>query len=241
VDDVSNCTGARHALVLVKSWQTARAARQLSDCLLPDGLALTLQNGLGNGDTLVAVLGPERVAQGVTTTGATLLSSGRVRPGGEGTISLEENPRLEPILELLTAAGFHVKTAPDLASLLWTKLVVNAAINPLTATLKVTNGKLLDLPSARKLSTDLAAEVAAVAHAIGVDLSQLDPAAISEQVARKTAGNRSSMYQDILRGAPTEIDAICGEVVRIGQEVGIPTPVNYTMWRLVHTMVENHK
>ena len=70
--------------MLVKSWQTARAAGQLAECLHPDGLALTLQNGLGNAEMLSKYLGQERVAQGVTTTGATLLSSGRVRPGGEG-------------------------------------------------------------------------------------------------------------------------------------------------------------
>jgi len=239
-DDITPCTGSMYALVLVKSWQTERAAAQLVKCLHPDGLALTLQNGLGNADQLAAILGEERVAQGVTTTGATLLSSGRVRPGGKGTISLEDNPRLKLITDMLTQSGFTVETALDVNSLIWSKLVVNAAINPLTAALKVTNGSLLDLPSARILSADLAREVAAVAAAIGVDLSHLDPAAISEKVAANTASNHSSMYQDILRGAPTEIDAICGEVVRLGEKAKLPTPVNYTMWRFIHALVENH-
>jgi 2-dehydropantoate 2-reductase len=225
--------------VLVKSWQTSRAATQLGKCLHPDGLALTLQNGLGNAAQLAAILGEERVAQGVTTTGATLLSSGRVRPGGKGVISLEDNPRLQPITAMLASAGFTVETAPNVETLIWSKLVVNAAINPLTAALKVANGALLGLPSARLLSADLAREVAAVAAAIGIDLSHLDPVAISEKVAANTASNHSSMYQDILRGAPTEIDAICGKVVQLGEEHGIPTPVNYTLWRLVHAIVEN--
>jgi 2-dehydropantoate 2-reductase len=240
-DNITPCTGSKYALVLVKSWQTARAAEQLAKCLHPDGVALTLQNGLGNGETLSKILGPERVAQGVTTTGATLLSSGRVRPGGEGMISLEDNPRLEPIIEMLTKASFKIETAPEVQTLIWSKLVINAAINPLTAALRITNGEILDLPSARQLSRDLANEVAAVTNAIGVDLSHLDPVAISEQVAANTAKNHSSMYQDILRGAPTEIDAICGEVARLGQEFSIPTPVNYTMWRMIHAFVENHK
>ena len=238
-DDVTPCSGSRFALVLVKSWQTERAARQLAKCLHPEGLALTLQNGLGNADQLAAILGETRVAQGITTTGATLLSSGRVRPGGKGTISLEQSPHLEPVIELFTSAGFSVETAPNVETLIWSKLVVNAAINPLTAALKIANGALLDLPSARLLSADLAREVAAVAAAIGIDLSHLDPVEISEKVAANTASNHSSMYQDILRGAPTEIDAICGEVVRLGNEHNIPTPVNYTMWRLVHATVEN--
>lgn len=239
-DKTEPCAGAEQALVLVKSWQTERAARQLAECLHPDGLALTLQNGIGNYEILVKNLGTERVAQGVTTTGATLLSSGRVRPGGEGKISVGAHLRLQPILDLLTQAGFYLEVSQDVRALLWGKLVVNAAINPITALLKVNNGEILQRPSARQLSADLAREVSAVAAAQGIDLAHLDPVAISEEIARQTAGNHSSMYQDILRGAPTEIDAICGAVVRAGREHGIATPANYTLWQLIQAVVEGH-
>src|SRR5512139_3719508 len=108
-DDPRECNGARYALVLVKAWQTERAARQLAECLAPDGLAVTLQNGLGNREALMQSLRPERVALGVTTTGATLLGAGRVKAGGEGPISIERNPVLDPLVEALTSAGFNVK------------------------------------------------------------------------------------------------------------------------------------
>jgi 2-dehydropantoate 2-reductase len=229
---------AKNALVLVKSWQTERAARQLAECLSADGVALTLQNGLGNHDILAKSLGPERAAQGVTTTGATLLSSGRVRPGGEGVVSIGEHPRLEPLLNILTSGGFKLEVLDDVAALIWGKLAVNAAINPLTALLKMPNGEVISRPSARQLSADLAREVAAVAEAQGIHLPYSDPVAISEGVAEKTAENHSSMYQDILRGAPTEIDAICGAVVAAGEKVGVSTPANYTMWKLIRAVVE---
>jgi 2-dehydropantoate 2-reductase len=229
---------ATHALVLVKSWQTVRASSQLSECLAPDGLALTLQNGLGNHAILVENLGVERSAQGTTTTGATLLSSGRVRPGGEGVVSLGEHPRLAPLQSILSKAGFAVEVREDVAALIWGKLAVNAAINPLTALLKMPNGEVISRPSARQLSADLAREVAAVAEAKGIHLPYTDPVSISEDVAHKTAANHSSMYQDILRRAPTEIDAICGAVVAVGEETGIPTPANYAMWKLIHALVE---
>jgi len=241
VDQTDPCSGFRYALVLVKSWQTERAARQMANCLDRDGVALTLQNGLGNYETLAQVLGEERVALGVTTTGATLLSSGRVRPGGEGTISLGEHPRLEPVIELLRLAGFQLEIHQDLQSLIWGKLVVNAAINPLTALLEMSNGGIISRPSARLLSADLAREVAAVAQAQGIQLPHADPIQVSEGVAERTAANHSSMYQDILRGAPTEIDAICGAVVQTGTKLGIPTPVNYAMWKLIHAVVEGQK
>ena len=88
VDDPRQCRQIQFALVLVKSWQTERAAQQLATCLPADGLALTLQNGLGNDQILAEVLGAQRVAVGVTTTGAALLSPGLVRDGGRGQSDL---------------------------------------------------------------------------------------------------------------------------------------------------------
>jgi 2-dehydropantoate 2-reductase len=234
------CTPAKYALVLVKSWQTERAAKQLARCLTPDGVALTLQNGLGNVETLSVHLGEARVAQGVTTTGATLLSSGRVRPGGEGIVTVAEHPRLPPLIEMLTKAGFKTETDENVQSLVWGKLAVNAAINPLTAILKMDNIGIIFRPSARRLAAELALEVAAVANAKGISLPYADPVQVVEEVANKTGSNYSSMYQDILRDAPTEIDAICGAVVQAGAEVGVPTPANWTLWHLIHALVEEN-
>ncbi len=233
----ADCAGARYALVLVKAWQTERAARQLRECLAPEGVALTLQNGYGNRATLAAELGAERVALGVTVIGATLVGPGQVRAGGPGTISIESHPRVAPLLSLLAEAGFSVEETPNADSLVWSKLVINAAINPLTAILRVPNGALLEQETTRALLASLAREVSAVAAAQSIPLNFPDPVAAAEGVARRTAANFSSMYQDILRGAPTEIDAICGAVTRIGRALGVPTPVNETMWQLVKSMV----
>lgn len=236
--DAEECREARFALVLVKSWQTARAARQLSDCLSSEGVALTLQNGLGNREQLVEELGEERVALGVTTAGATLIEAGKVRAGGEGKISLGKHARLGPLADMLQAAGFDVEGDRDVESLAWSKLVINAAINPLTALLEVPNGEVLKRTTARALSAELARETAAVASAQGIGLTLDNPVRAAEDVARRTAENHSSMLQDVRRGAPTEIDAICGAVVRAGERAGVPTPVNGVMWQLVRAKVE---
>jgi 2-dehydropantoate 2-reductase len=172
----------------------------------------------------------------VTTTGATLLEPGLVRLGGEGTVSLEAHPRLAPLEAMLRRAGFAVEVVEDAISLVWGKLVVNAAINPLTALLRVPNGELLERPEARRLMGELAGEAAAVALKLGVALPFTGPECAAEEVARKTAGNRSSMLQDVLRGAPTEIDAINGAVVHLGEEMGLPTPVNRLVWSLVKSL-----
>jgi len=235
-NDPGDCVGAMFALVLVKAWQTERAADQLAQCLAPEGIALSLQNGLGNKEILSEYLGAERVGLGVTTTGATLLGPGRARPGGEGVISLGAHPRLEPMVDLLEQANFEVEITSDLDALIWGKLVVNAAINPLTALLRVPNGELLKRPAVRAIMTRTACEVSDVAAAQGVRLPFDAPVSAAEDVAHRTAANCSSMLQDVNRGAPTEIDAICGAVVKSGQKFNIDTPVNRSLWRLVKSM-----
>jgi 2-dehydropantoate 2-reductase len=239
--DPGDCGGISMALVLVKSWQTERAAAQLATCLAGDGVALTLQNGLGNLELLQAALGHERAALGVTTVGATLLGPAHVRLGGLGPTYLAQHPRLEPLADLLQEGGFEVRLAEDLDSLVWGKLAVNAGINPLTALQRMENGGVIEQPEARALAAAAAQEVAAVAAARGTNLPFHDPGEETLAVARRTAHNRSSMYQDVLRGAPTEVDAICGAIVREGEKYGVPTPVNWTLWQLVRVLATRRK
>ncbi|MFN3491716.1 MAG: ketopantoate reductase family protein, partial [Anaerolineales bacterium] len=206
-DNPNEVKDSKYALVLVKAWQTERAAKQLKDVLADDGLAVTLQNGIGNKETLQATLGVGRVSLGITTTGATLLAPGLVKVGGEGIISLEQNQASRKLEAMLKSAKFNLQVVDDANSLVWGKLVINAAINPLTALLQVPNGELLSHPKARKMMGALAEETAEVAEAERVHLPFENPVSAAEDVARKTAQNKSSMFQDVVRGAPTEIDA----------------------------------
>ncbi|GMQ76728.1 MAG: 2-dehydropantoate 2-reductase [Gammaproteobacteria bacterium] len=235
--DPADCTGAQTALVLVKSWQSEHAANMLAACLAPDGVALTLQNGLGNIETLQARIGRERVALGVTTSGAALLGPGRVRDGGAGPTHVAPHPRLAPLVDLLQTAGIEIYPADDIEGLVWGKLAINAGINPLSALLEVPNGELIRRPEARLLMGEAALEVASVAEARGIRLPFANPVEQMEQVAQRTAENDSSMLQDIRRGAPTEINAINGAVVREGQRLGVSAPVNRILWKLVQAKV----
>lgn len=228
------------ALIAVKSHDTARAARKARVALKTNGLALTLQNGLGNLAVIAGIVGPERAVQGVTSEGATLLEPGRVRHAGRGLTHLAEQPGLArsvgPIAGLFNAAGFETHLTHNPASLIWGKLVVNCAINPLTALLRVPNGALLESPDARAIMAAAACEAAAVAAALGIALPYDDPAARAEWVAQTTARNRSSMLQDVLRGAPTEIDVITGAVVAEGRRLDVPAPVNALLLQLVRAL-----
>ncbi len=226
------------ALVCVKSPGTAWAADVASRILRPDGVAVTLQNGLGHLDVLARALGPGRAAQGVTTEGARREGERVVRAGTAITflaphhLDVSSRPRLVELARLLELAGFPAQVSEDARQIVWRKLVANAAINPLTALLRITNGELLSHKAASTADA-IAREVAAVASASGVAISQKEAPEIWREVARTSAPNRSSMLQDMECGVPTEIDAICGAVAREGERLGVAAPLCAVMATLL--------
>jgi len=233
------------ALIFVKSHSTRWAAEQASTLLAEDGLALTLQNGLGNLEVVAKVVGADRATQGVTAQGATLLGPGRVRHAGEGPTHLARSPgiasQVEEIARLFRSAGLETHLSDDLDSLIWGKLVINVGVNALTAILRVQNGVLVELPPTRKLMAAAVSEAVAVAERKGIALPYDDPVARVEEVAMATSLNRSSMLQDVLRGARTEISVINGAIVREGERIGVPTPVNRTLTWLVQAVEKSNE
>jgi 2-dehydropantoate 2-reductase len=132
----------------------------------------------------------------------------------------------------LRAAGIGVDTTPRLPRLFWRKLVAHCALEPITALTDVPNGALLEEPELHARLLAIASEVGAVAEAKGIDLGA-DPGALAVQLVRATADSRSSMQQDLGRGAITEIDALNGAVVAEGRRLGVPVPENESLWRQV--------
>jgi 2-dehydropantoate 2-reductase len=227
-------------LVLVKSHSTRAAAQAARPALGPITWVLTLQNGLGNAEALAEVFGRERVLAGVTNQGATQLGPGRVRHAGFGPNVLTDllggaTERARWAAELLAAAGLPTEVAADLAPVVWSKLIANTAINPLTALTGRRNGELLDGPIA-PLFEGLAYETGAVASAAGVVLPFADAAEHARAVAKMTAPNRSSMLQDIAARRRTEIGALNEAVVAEGVRVGLPTPLNRAMTALIRDL-----
>ncbi len=226
--DPATAAPADLALILVKSYQTRQAAEMARQLLAPTGVALTLQNGLGNLEQLTAVLGSNRANLGITSEGAALLAPGVVRHAGTGHTTLAEADTAvapQTIVELFQAAGFATSLAANAEGLVWGKLAVNAGINPLTAVLQVPNGFLAENAAAQQLMMQAAQEVAQVAAAQNIQLP-FEAAVQALAVAQATAANHSSMRQDVANGRPTEIGAICGAVVAAGRRCGVPTPVN---------------
>jgi len=230
-------TRADLVLICTKVRATEAATATARRLLAEDGLVLTLQNGLGNLERIGAVVGPDRAAAGITAQGATLLAPGRVRHAGSGPTVLGAKPgqadKIGAVATLFNRAGIETRISDDVEALLWSKLIVNVGINGLTALLRVQNGVLAQVPECEVLMAAAVAEAVAVARALDIDLGDADQLDRVRQVCIRTAANRSSMLQDILRGVPTEIDAINGAIVAKGREAGVDTPVNLLLTRLI--------
>jgi 2-dehydropantoate 2-reductase len=231
-------------LVFVKSWATEAVSRQIAPIAAAGSIAITLQNGLGNESILKHSFGPERTAAGVTSQGATFLGPGLIRHAGRGPTHLcasdGRNDKLAGFAAALNAAGLETRLESSIDSLVWSKLVINAGINALTALTGLPNGRLLELPETRELMAALVSEAAAVAAARGIALAYPDPVETTRTVARDTGGNRSSMLQDFDQRRPSEIDSINGAVLREAEALGLPAPVNRAVTLLVRAMDALH-
>jgi len=237
-DDPSQARPADLALILVKSHQTERAAAWASLALADGGVALTLQNGLGNAEVIANQVGSGRtVVQGVTGEGATLLGPGEVRHGGAGETILpagiEGREKVEAVANIFRRAGFKTHLAGDVEGLVWGKLVASASINPLTALLNIPNGALLENAWARAALQQAVQEAARVAEASGVRLPYDDPVQHSESICRSTAPNLSSMLQDLQHGRPTEVDVINGAILHVAARLNLDVPTHALLWQLV--------
>lgn len=224
------------AIVTVKSFDTEAAADALSGCDLT--MVLSLQNGIGNEETLAEELGEyATVLAGTCTYGAMQTDPGYVRCTGIGEIVLgptgqrdtEQMDRANRIGRLFERARINTTVARDMPRRLWEKLAVNAGINAPTALARIENGALADGP-ARETARRAARETARVARSEGVDLPDERAIEALETVIEATAHNRSSMLQDIRSGRRTEIDSINGYVAEC---TAVKTPINRTLAQLL--------
>lgn len=220
-------------LLLTKSAATASVQ-------LPIGVpVLTLQNGLGNVETLCEMVGSSCVLAGTTSEASTLLDEGRIRHAASGVtvVGAWTSCSTDSAIAALTAAGFEVERTDSPGQALWEKTVVSAGVNTLTALLDVPNGRIIELKEARFLMRELVVEAAKVAAIEGYrfDHSLVEYA---ETVCRDTATNISSMLQDVRAGRKTEIEAISGEILRRGELASLPTPRTRTIYQLIRS-IEN--
>jgi 2-dehydropantoate 2-reductase len=228
-------------LIGAKSYHTKEAISSARGLVTDNTQVLTLQNGIGNIEILSEIAGSDKVIGGVTNHGATLLDTGHIRHAGRGEtiigrIDGKIPVELRAIREIFNKAGIETRISRDIKGLLWSKLIINAGINALTAVTGLPNGKLTEFEGTRRILREAVTEAIRVAKRKRIKLAYDDPLAKVEAVCEATAANISSMLQDVQRHKRTEIDFINGVVVRQAQELGIAVPVNSVLVDLVKTI-----
>lgn len=230
-------------IFMVKAYSTRVAADRLRHHVAPGAWVMTMQNGMGNAEILTGIFGAERALAGTSAQGANLRGPGNIRHAGRGDTfvgepSGEATPRVRAAAAALSESGIPASITNDVTALLWKKLLVNVGINPVTALLRIRNGEILERPSARALMRAAVFEAETVSRVARIRLDVPNAFELVEEVARRTGHNISSMRQDVEAGRRTEIDFICGAVVREGMRVEVPTPVNRTLMQLVKALTE---
>ncbi len=232
---------AELAIVCVKAHDTASTTPELLALASKRTLVLTLQNGLGNIEELAKHLPPRQILAGVTAHGSTRLGIGHIRHAGAGATTVsamapENQAAARQLARLFTRAGIPAAASPRLAETLWSKLIINAAIGPVSAISGLANGRLIEQAPWRDLLGQAAKEGAAVVARLKIGLAYADPFRAVAEVCRGTAENFSSMLQDVRRGRRTEIDAINGAIVRAAEALGMPAPVHTDLVRRVREL-----
>jgi len=232
-------------VICVKSYDTKEAIMHARALVGDNTRVLTLQNGIGNIEIISEVVGVDKVMGGVTNLGATLINIGKVRHAGRGEtvigrIDGKIPVEMRSIREIFNKVGIETRISRDIKSLLWSKLIINVGINALTAITGLNNGRLIEFEGTRKILREAVTEAVRIAKRKRIKLIYDDPLAKVEAVCEATATNVSSMLQDVLRKKRTEIDFINGVIVRQGQELAIPVPVNSILLDLVKTIESSY-
>jgi len=228
-------------ILFVKAYNTATALESARKLVTANTIILTLQNGIGNVEAIREAYPHHAIVAGTTAQGATLLGCGHIRHAGMGEtiiggIDANSTFHAKLIKDLFMSAYIPTEMTEDVQGVLWGKLLINCAINPLTAIMRVPNGQLPKIPDLCEIMSRVVEEGAAIARSAGITLPYSDPVAKVMDVSEATAGNRSSMLQDIEAGRKTEINYLNGALVRYGKETGVAAPVNSFLTHLVQAL-----
>ena len=235
--EISAARGADFVLFCVKTVDTAGASKELAKYVSSSSTVVSLQNGVNNAEEIRKASGIEAVSA-VVYVAAAMPTPGHIKHLGRGDLVVgPKNKRTEQFAALCARAKVGCRITENIEGELWTKLVWNCALNAVSGLGRVTYGEIIASEDAKRVVEAAVYEVLAVARAKKIQPPGLeDPKAAlagSFRIAEQMSGTRSSTAQDMARGKRTEIDSLNGYVARLGASLGVPTPVNHTLYTLV--------
>jgi 2-dehydropantoate 2-reductase len=226
----------QYGIVATKSMHTEAAIAATAGAFA-DGAVCSVQNGVGNEELLARHV--PRVMRGTTFPAGHLVEPGHVEQdtGGKTWIGpFEPKPaamdEVERLAGALSEGGMETVALRDARGAQWTKLIFNAATNPVGALTRLPHGWACEREDIRELVRGVVAEGRAVAAALGVELDS-DPDELVDHATQVAHDHKASMLQDVEARRPTEVDFLNGGISRFGREQGIDTPLNDALWALV--------
>jgi len=200
-------------------------------------IVVSLQNGVNNAEEIHAASGIDALPA-VVYVAASVPVPGHIKHLGRGDLVLSVNDaRTRKIADLFNSAKVPCRLSDNMEGELWTKLIWNCALNAISGLGNVTYGEIRASADARQVVEAVVYETLNVARAKGIDPPGLeDPRAAlggAFKIAEQMSGTRSSTAQDMARGKRTEIDSLNGYVAHLGAQLGVPVPVNHTLYTLV--------
>lgn len=226
-----------YGIVATKAIHTRHAIEQTAHAFGDASAVCSVQNGVGNEEILAEHV--KYVIRGTTFPAGHLIAPGHIGYDikGDTWIGPFEPTRtpmnkVEELAGLMSRAGMNTIALADARGAQWTKLIFNASTNPVGALTQLHHGAATRFPATGKLFEDLIAEGEAVAKAMSIELHG-DPRHMVQKGANAPGKHRASMLQDVLAKRPTEVDFMNGAIVRWGDQLGVPTPLNRAMWELV--------
>jgi len=213
----------------VKAHDTGQAIIDAKTLVGPDTIIISLQNGLGNLETISTVFPNTPIIGGVTSQGAILREPGLIEHTGRSYTMVGD----ETVAALLTEVGIETIFTENVQTEIWYKAIVNSVINPIGTLMKEQNGLLVRDERFQALARQIVSEGVDVAKARGINLNLETAWEKVIRVATETSKNICSMRLDIERGRKTEIDHLNGAIAGYGSELGIQTPANSLITALI--------
>lgn len=228
--------------VAVKSYQTEDAVRGAAAAIGPRTWVLSTQNGIGNVEQIRRVVGSDRILTGITFHSIQHTGPNRMRyrtgikPIQMAPLDGKISDEVRAIGEAFEAAGLATEVVPRVDDAIWQKLMHNAVVNPVSALTGMSCSELLDDEDMQAFMRALCLEIAEVMRARGTRLEdEEDPYRPVIRSQKALAKNRPSMWQDLVRGFRTEIDAMNGGVVAEAERLGMKAPLNWALVQLIHS------
>jgi len=226
-----------YGIVATKAIHTRGAIAQVARAFDENSAVCSVQNGVGNEEIIAEHV--RYVIRGTTFPAGHPIAAGHIGFDIKGDTWIgpfepTHTPmsKVEELAALITRSGMNVIPLKDARGAQWTKLIFNAATNPVGALTLLHHRAATRYASTGQLSNDLIAEGERVAKALGIELHG-DPRALVQKGANAPGKHRASMLQDVLAKRQTEIDFMNGAIVEWGKKTGVPTPLNQALWELI--------